>query len=306
MYLLARGLYHLSLLAGVIFFAFLLFHAVPSDPARVALGVNASEDQVARLRAELGLDRPLPVQFAAHLGRFVRLDLGRSFVDRRAVGPEVASKLIVSLALLGMTLLLVVTYVVSIVALDIWTGGRLGAGLDFLWVSTPTMFSAVVVGLLSGRFWPFSRFSATGDVGDLLYLLPPAFVLALYPMATLSRLAASEIRRIDATPYIRTARALGLPERTVVGKYVLRNAAVPLLAALANQLPILFTGAFVVEAVFSVPGLGSLLVRSLLQRDLPMLEGIVVVNTFVVLAVYLVVEAMYPLADPRISLPDDR
>jgi len=304
MHLLARGLYHLSLLVGVVSLAFLLFHVIPADPARVALGVNATVEQVASLRAELGLDRPLAAQFVSHLGRLARLDLGRSFVDRRAVWPEVAGKLQVSLTLLGVTLVLVVVYVGGVIALDRWAGGRVGASLDFVWISTPTMFSAVIIALLSGRYWPFSRFSGAGGLGDLLYLLPPAFVLALYPMATLSRLAAAELRRVGTAPYIRTVRALGVPETTVVGKYMLRNAVVPLLAGLANQLPILFTGAFVVEAVFSVPGLGSLLVRSLLQRDLPMLEGIVVVNTFVVLAVYVAAEAVYPLADPRIRRAD--
>src|SRR2546427_4509490 len=120
-------------------------------------------------------------------------------------------------------------------------------------------------------------------------------------MAILSRIATAEARQVGNATYIRAARALGLPEFTVVSKYVLKNILVPVLAAFANQIPILFTGAFIVEAVFSIPGIGSLLVRSLLQRDFPMLEGIVILNGLVGLLVYSGVETAYPLVDPRIG-----
>lgn len=207
-----------------------------------------------------------------------------------------------SLVLLGFSVVITLLYVATILGLEAGTGTRIGAYIDFLWVSTPTMFSGVLIALLGVRFWPFSRFSGTlTSMGDFLYFLPPAFVLALYPMAILSRIATAEARQVGDSTYICAARGLGLPESRIIAKYVLKNTLVPVLAAFANQIPILFTGAFIVEAIFSIPGVGSLLLRSLLQRDFPMLEGIVILNGLVVLAVYLVVEALYPLVDPRIG-----
>ena len=301
MYLLARAVYYLSLQGGIIVFSFVLFHAIPSDPARVILGPNAEEAQVAALRAELGLDAPLPVQFLSYLAKVGRLDFGFSYVDRRSVSAEVVSKLQVSLVLLASSFSLMMVYLVGVIVAEALLGAGVGDRLDFLWMSTPTMFSGVLVALLSGRFYPFSTFSGSFDrIEEFLYFLPPAFVLALYPMAILSRIVREEMRTIGRSTYIQTARALGLPEGKILAKYVLKNALVPFLAAMSNQIPILFTGAFVVEVIFSIPGIGSILIRSLLQRDFPMLEGIVILNGLVVLAVYLAVEAIYPIVDPRI------
>lgn len=297
-----RGLYYLSLELGIVCFAFILFHAIPSDPARVALGPNAEEAQVAAFRQELGLNASLLSQFLSYIGRVACLDLGRSYVDGRSVRAEVLTKLGVSLLLLGFSAIVVLLYVSTIFGIEASTGTRVGTYADFLWVSTPTMFSGVLIALLSVRFWPFSRFSgALTSVGDYLYFVPPAFVLALYPMAILSRIATAEARQVGNATYIRAARALGLTEFRIVSKYVLKNISVPVLTAFANQIPILFTGAFIVEAIFSIPGVGSLLIRSLLQRDFPMLEGLVILNGLVVLTVYLLVEAVYPLVDPRIG-----
>lgn len=301
MYLLSIGLYYLSLQGGVILFSFILFHAIPSDPARVVLGPNAEEAQVQALRKELGLDAPLPRQFLSYLGRVTRLDFGRSYVDRRSVSQEVWRKLKVSLLLLGFGFALIGVYLVAVLGAESLLRRPVGDYLDFLWVSTPTLFSGVLVALLSIRFYPFTTLSGTFDqLEDYLYFLPPAFVLALYPMAILSRIVRGEIGTIKQSMYIRTARALGIPERTILSKHILKNALVPLLAALSNQLPILFTGAFIVEVIFSLPGIGSLLIKSILQRDFPMLEGIVILNALVVLLVYLAVEAVYPFVDPRI------
>jgi peptide/nickel transport system permease protein len=301
MQLLSRGLYYLSLLGGVVLFSFILFHVIPSDPARVVLGPNAEEAQVTALRKELGLDAPLPLQFLLYLGKVVRLNFGHSYVDRRSVSQEVGSKLKVSLILLACSFSLSFIYLVGVIVAELLLRRPVGDYLDFLWVSTPTLFSGVLVALLSIRFYPFTTFSGTFDrMEDYLYFLPPAFVLALYPMAILSRIVRGEIRTIERSMYIRTARAFGIPERTILSKHILKNALVPFLAAFSNQIPILFTGAFIVEVIFSLPGIGSLLITSILQRDFPMLEGIVILNSLVILLVYLAVEAIYPFVDPRI------
>jgi peptide/nickel transport system permease protein len=292
--------YHLSLFGGIILFTFVLFHAVPSDPARVILGPNASEEQIQALRHELGLDLPLAAQLGTYLQRVCRLDFGNSYVDRRPVTGEVHQKLFVTISLLTACGVLAILYVTSVVLVQFTARGRAIAVIDFLLGSTPTFFSGTVIALLMSRFYPFTSFSGTcSQVADVLYLLPPALVLSFFPMSTLSKVVRAEIDRIQGAAYIRTAAAFGVPQNTILFRFVLKNAMVPVVATVANQIPILFTGAFVVEVIFSIPGIGSLLIKSLLQRDFPMLEGIVILSGLVVVVIHLISELLYPIMDPR-------
>lgn len=301
MYFLRKALYYLSLWGGVIICSFVLFHAVPSDPARIVLGANAEEAQVEALRKELGLDAPLPVQFLHYLGKISQFDFGASYLDRRSVAEEVGTKLKVSLTLIGMSLTITLFYVALAVAATVVRANGLWDHLDLLWVSLPTLFSGVGIALLAVDYYPYTSFSGTLEgFEDYFFLLPAAFVLALYPMAILSRIVRAEMARIDASLYILAARANGLSEWRIIRKQILKNVLVPFLAAFSNQIPILFTGTFIVEIIFSVPGIGSLLIHSLLERDFPMLEGIVILNGLVVVLVHWLVEAVYPLVDPRI------
>jgi peptide/nickel transport system permease protein len=303
MYFLRKGLYYFSLWGGVILFSFLLFHAVPSDPARVALGANAQEAQVEALRKELGLDAPLPVQLLDYVGKIARFDFGTSYIDRRQVADEVITKLRVSLTLIGMSLSLTLIYVSWSVGMASTRANSLCNYIDLLWVSLPTLFSGVGIALLAVNYYPFSSFTGNfNGIEDYLYFFPAAFVLALYPMAILSRIVRAEIKKVEASLFILAARAMGISEGRIIYRHVLKNVLVPFLAAFSNQIPILFTGTFIVEIIFSVPGIGSLLIRSLLERDFPMLEGIVILNGLVVILVHLLVEAVYPLVDPRIRI----
>lgn len=295
-FLIRRFLYHLSLWLGIVVFSFVLFYVIPVDPVRTRLGPYAPAAQVEALRRQLGLDRPLYLQVLRYVVQALRMDFGRSLVDGRPVAPEVGRRLRVTLALLAATGLVTLAYLTLAALLEVRHRSRWIDVLDFLWVSTPTMFSGILIALLVTRL-------GLGGPADPWrnpsMLLPPALVLALYPMVVLSRILRDELRRIEASPFIRTARALGLPETWVVGRYMLRNALVPLLAAVSNQAPVLFTGAFIVEVIFSVPGVGSLLLRSLLERDLPMMEGIVILNGAVVVLSHLAAEVLSGLADPR-------
>lgn len=302
MYILQKSIYYLSLWCGIIFFSFTLFHAVPTDPARAALGANAEQVQVDALRKELGLDAPLTIQLLNYVENIGRFEFGASYVDKRPVLDEVGNKLKVSLLLIGLSLTLTLSYLGVVIGISSIGASKLCDNLDFLWVSMPTLFSGVAVALLSVNYYPYSTFSGGFEgIEDYLYLLPAAFVLALYPMAILSRIVRGEIRKIDASLYILAARASGLSEFSILGRYVMKNVLVPFLAAFSNQIPILFTGTFIVEIIFSIPGIGSLLIRSLLQRDFPMLEGIVIINGLVVIMIHWLVEAIYPLVDPRIK-----
>lgn len=300
MFYIKRITYYTSLLVGIILFSFVLFHAIPTDPARIILGPNAGEKQVETLRKELGLDKPLSHQLVNYASRVIQFDFGKSYVDNRPVYHEVLEKFKVSLVLVGLSLLFVFLYIILVISCPLRLGWPLEL-LNFLFISTPTFFSGIVIAILTFLFYPFTAFS--GDfqsIEDLLYMLPPAFVLALYPMAILARILKQEMERIDNSAFITFARSQGLPELKIRFKYILKNALIPFLAAFSNQLPMLFTGAFIVEIIFSLPGIGSLLVKSILQKDMPMLEGVVILNGILFMVINLIFETLYPIIDPRI------
>lgn len=282
--------------------AFVLFHIVPVDPARSILGPNASEAQVAAVRSDLGLDQPLIVQFRRYAENTLELDFGRSFVDGRPVSAELNKRLRISLAIALEANLILAAYLLLIAAIGFGRrGARMGEAANFACVALPTLFVAVLVALASIAYYPYTRFSGSlQSWSDWLYLLPPAFVLALYPMGILGRILRAQITQQQAARHVRSALAMGLTPWRIKTSYVFRNAGVPLLAAWGSQVPLLLTNTFIVELIFSVPGVGALLLRSVLERDLPMMEGIVVVVSLLVLAVQLAVELIYPLADPRI------
>lgn len=301
-YLITRVAYALVLWGAVMVAAFLLFHLVPSDPARVFLGPNASTEQVAAVRERLGLDRPIVDQFFEQTMRTLSFDLGRSWIDNRPVAAEVGRKLILSLALAALATAMVAIYLAFTLFLDAaFKRLSLTHTSDFLCSALPTLFIGVIIALVSVAWYPYTYFSgALNSASDWLFLLPPAFVLALYPMGVLGRLARNQIRTIETSDFVRAARARGLGTTAVFFNYTLRNTWVPLLAAFGNLLPLFLTSAFIVEIVFSVPGTGSLLLKSVLERDLPMLEGIILVTSGFTIATSLALEFLYPIADPRI------
>nr|WP_246514939.1 ABC transporter permease [Desulfonema limicola] len=178
---------------------------------------------------------------------------------------------------------------------------RLFKVLNFLFISTPSFFSGLIVALIAVRYLPFFSFSGSFEsVSDYIFFLPPAFVLSLYPMAILSKILANEMEEILKKPYILAARAYAFNEKKICYIYALKNAVIPYLAAISNQLPMLFTGAFIVEIIFSVPGIGSLLIKSVLERDFPMLEAIIILNGIIFILTNIFFENLYPLIDPRI------
>ncbi len=285
---------------AIILFSFMMFHAVPTDPARLILGPNADEAQVKALQIELGLDKPLYVQFGHYIKNISRLDLGRSYVDQRPVMAEVAARFRVSLVFVTVCMLLVLGYTVFALYM-LYLGKSIGR-INFMLISTPTFFSGLLVALFSIKFFSFSSFNGlSGSIGNYLFFLPPAFALAVYPMGILTNILTREMQSILKSDYILAARAYAVPERQIFYKFALRGAVIPYLAALSNQLPVLFTGAFILEIIFSIPGVGSLLVKSIFARDFPMIEGILIVNGMIFILINLFFELIYPVVDSRIS-----
>lgn len=293
--------------SSVLVFAFMV--VLPGDPARVALGVNASEESVAALRTEFGLDRPLPVQYLSWLGGLLRLDLGTSYISGAEIAPQIADRLQVSL-------ILVVTAMVVAVALALPAGllmavrhrkpsGVALAALSQVGVAVPaflagilliTVFS-VTLGWLPANGWTPP---AQDPVMFLRQLALPAISLGLVQAAVLSRYVRSSVLDVLREDYLRTARAKGLRPWPALLRHGLRNAAVPVVTVLGLQLATLLVGAVVIERVFVIPGLGSLLLDAVATRDLLVVQDVVMVLVVAVLLVNLLVDLLYLAIDPRL------
>jgi peptide/nickel transport system permease protein len=299
MFFFKKSIMYCSLIFSVILFSFLMFHAVPSDPARLILGPNASTVQVSALQKELGLDKPLHVQFADYVIDIFKLNFGRSFIDNRPVWLEVSGKFRVSLFLVIVSMIITVIY--SLFAIHMLYKAKDIRNFNFFLISTPTFFSGLFIALMSIKFFPFSSFNGQfNSYKDFLFFIPPAFALATYPMGVLTNILVKELKVSLASKYILAAKAYGISGTSIYYKYALKNAIIPYFAALSNQLPALFTGAFILEIIFSIPGAGSLLVKSIFARDFPMMEGIIIINGTVFIIINLFFETVYPLIDPRI------
>ena len=293
--------------ASVLVFVFMA--VLPGDPAAVALGVSATPESLAATRAAFGTDRPLAVQYADWAGGLLRGDFGQSYVTRAPIGPQILDPLLV-------TLWLVTTATALAIALAVPAGvlaaarhdrpsGVLLSGLSQLGVAVPsflagillvTVFSVRLGWLPSGGWTP----PAEDPVAFLRGLVLPVAALGLVQAAVLTRYVRSAVLDVLGEDYLRTARAKGLgPVRALV-RHGLRNAAIPVVTVLGLQVATLLVGAVVVERVFVLPGLGRLLLDATANRDLLVVQGVVMVLVVAVLLVNLVVDLSYSLLDPRL------
>lgn len=288
-------------LLGVTLATFLMLHLTPGDPVTIMLGEFASGADVTRLRAELGLDRPIVVQYLKFLGRAVRGDLGSSIRSRRPVKEEIAERL-------------PPTLVLALAAQAIAVCAGITAGVTAAAARRPSVDSAIVavtlVGLSMPTFWSglllILFFSLTlgwlpiTASGGLRALILPAVTLAAPAAAVLARVTRASVLEVLRQDYVRTARAKGVSERLVVYRHALRNALIPVLTVAALQFAGLVAGAVIVESVFSRPGLGRLAVTAILSRDFPLAQGIVLVVASMYVFVNVGVDLVYGVLDPRI------
>lgn len=298
-------------LLGVSLVVFLVIHLAPGDPAVILLGPTASEEDIQQIRQELGLDRPLYVQYGRWIGNVVRGDFGRSITMHRAVLPEILGRFKATLILTAASLLIstivgVVVGVISAVKQYSWFDrgsmimALLGVSLPVFWLGIVLM---VIFSLKLGWLPAGGMYSAGSDkgIGDLLkHLVLPAITLAAASVALVARLTRSMMLEVIRQDYIRTARAKGLGERIVVYRHALKNALIPVVTVVGLQTGYLLGGAILTETVFSWPGLGLLMVQAIIARDFPVVQGgvLLIAATFVV--VNLVVDLSYSLLDPRI------
>lgn len=309
-YIIKRLLLTIPVLLGVSILVFSVIHLAPGDPAVIMLGPLATKDSIAKLHQELGLDRPLIVQYLTWMSKVVRLDFGRSVVLGREVFPEIwlrfKATMILTIASLSLAVLIgVIAGITSAVRqYSVFDAASMLAALAG--VSMPVFFTGIVLIILfsmklnlfptAGMYSP-----AGGDVLDLLHhLVLPACTLGTASAAVLARMTRSAMLETIRQDYIRTARSKGLAERTVIYIHALRNAAITIITVLGMQVGYQLGGAILTETVFSWPGIGLMMVRAIQVRDYPMVQGGVLFVAAVFVLVNIIVDIAYALLDPRI------
>ena len=286
-----------------------LMQILPGDAARVAAGMSAAEEDVARIEQQFGLDRPLAVQYFEWLGGMLRGDFGISYVTGAPITPLVANSIQVTLILVISAMVLAL-----LIALPLGTAaallrnrslGTLLSGLSQVGVAIPNFLAGILLVMVFslGLGWfPSSGWQAPifGLGGFLSHLVLPVFALALVQAAILTRYVRSAVLEVMREDYLRTARAKGRTTGAALVVHGLRNAAIPVVTVAGVQLATLLIGAVVIEQVFVLPGMGSELVRAVANRDLLTVQAIVMVLVFLVLTLNLIIDLLYSLLDPRV------
>jgi peptide/nickel transport system permease protein len=304
----ARRLLHLvPIVLGVTILVFFLIHLEPGDPARTILGNQATDQRVALLRHQWGLDRPLPVQYEEFMKRIVHGDLGHSLFYDVSAGRLVLDRLPVTMWLIGLGTLLAVLISVPLAALAATKRDRLpdhvvralplvGLGFPPFWVGIVLL---LVFGLHLGRAFPVGGYG-NGFVGHLHSMFLPALTAALAISPILIRSLRASLLEVFESEYITTARAKGLPERRVLVRHALRNAVISTVNVLGVNIAYFVGGTVIIEQVFALPGVGQLMINATFTRDFPVVQAVTLVFAVIVVLVYLVSDVVHALLDPRV------
>jgi peptide/nickel transport system permease protein len=288
---------------------FLLLRLTPGDPAAIMAGDAASAEQIERIRAGLGLDRPIVVQFGIWLGKVVSGDLGESFYFRIKVTTLIAQRLEPTFALAALTIFIAVIVSIPLGVLAAWRYGgwfdRALMGFSVLGFSVPVFVLAyLLIWLVSLKLgWlPVQGYArlADGFLPFVKHLLLPATTLSVIYIALIARVTRASVLEALGEDYIRTARAKGLPELRVLVRHALANAAVPIATVIGIGIAILIGGVVVTESVYAIPGLGRLTVDAVLARDFPTIQGVILFFSFIYVAINLLIDLSYVFLDPRI------
>lgn len=300
-YVLHRLALALLTLVGVTVVIFLLIRLIPGDPARIIAGLLASDDEVRRLRVELGLTQPLYVQYLIFFTGLLHGNLGLSAATRAPVLEEIALRLRPTV-LLAVSSIAVATLVG--LAAGIISATRRYSILDYLamtlavlGVSIPVFWLGLMLMLL---FAVYLHWLPAGGYGTLASFILPTIALAAFSTGIIARMTRSSLLETLSQDYVRTARAKGVPRHGVVLRHALKNALIPVLTVIGLQFGTLLGGAVLTETTFAWPGMGRLLVNSILSRDYPVIQGIVLTFATMFAGVNLFVDLLYAYVDPRI------
>ena len=289
---------------------FVLLRALPGDPANALLSVQATPEQIAAARSQVGADLPLFEQFVNWFRGMVSLDFGNSFISTLPVAPEIVSRLAVTipLTLLAFGLAFALSLAVGFIAAyksDRWYGVALSA-FSQLAIAVPAFWVGILLVAtfsLKFRIFPAGGFPREGwaDPGAALaHLALPVLTVALVMTGSLSRYVRSATLDVLGSDYLRNARAMGSTMGTAMIRHGLRNGAIPVISILGIELATAFLGAVVIEAVFALPGLGSMLLKAIAQHDYPNIQGILFVSTLAVLVIGFMADIAQRLVDPRL------
>jgi peptide/nickel transport system permease protein len=308
-YLVRRILATIPVVVIVALFVFSLLFIAPGDPAAVIAGDQATPEQVERIRQSLGLDRPFLVQFSEWAWRLMHADLGRSIFTNLPVTTMIAQRIEPTLSLMVIALLFSIVVAVPVGVLAAWKAGtlidRIIMGFAVLGFSVPVFVVGYVLAYvvaLELEWLPVQGYTpiARGIWPWLENLILPSIALGFAYIALIARITRASMLEVLQQDYIRTARAKGLAQAPILFLHALKNASVPIVTVIGIGVALLIGGAVVTESVFAIPGLGRLTVDAILRRDYPVIQGIVLLFSFVYVLVNLGVDLIYTLIDPRI------
>ncbi len=328
-YIAQRLLMLIPVLIGISIITFVMIRLIPGDPARIMAGERATEEQVQRVREMWGLDKPLHEQYLIYMRNLLRGDLGRSLKRNEAVIQELrwALPTTVELAFAAMLVAVLIGIPAGVLAaykqnswwdLLVMVGSMVGISMPVFWLGLLLIY---VFALKLGWMPPSGRLSVGVDIEPITgmytvdalltgnwrgfvdavhHLIMPAVAVGTIPMAIIARMTRSSLLEVLRQDYIRTARAKGLSERTVILRHALKNAFLPVITVIGLQLGTLLVGAILTETIFALPGMGRLIVDRILSRDYPVVQGAVLVFATTFVLINLLVDISYAYLDPRI------
>jgi peptide/nickel transport system permease protein len=298
-----RFMTSLVTLLGVVSLVFFLIHLIPGDPVEYILGDSARPADREALRAELGLDRPLPVQYADYLSGLIRFDLGNSLHSKQPVSALLLERLpaTLKLSLFAFLLAILIALPLGVLAATrsgtFWDSGAMT--LSLLGVSIPNFWLGPMLILLFSLWLGLTPVSGMEQPGSVIL---PAITLGVSLAAILARMVRSSLLEVLGEDYIRTARAKGVSEQRIVWRHALGNALLPVITLLGLQFGALLAGSVITEKVFSWPGIGLLLIDAIQQRDYPVVQGTVLLIAVSYLIVNRLTDLTYRVVDPRVRL----
>jgi len=308
-YLFRRLIGTIPVMLVVAVFIFLMLRLTPSDPAAILAGDSATTEQVAKIRGQLGLDRPMVEQFFIWSAKVLTGDLGESFFFKKTVASLIGERIEPTLSLSLFTIVFAVLIAVPLGVLAAYRQGswvdRIVMGFSVLGFSMPSFVVAYLLIYLFAVWldWlPVQGYQriAEGVGGWVRGLILPSLTLSVIFVALIARMTRTSMLEVLSEDYVRTARAKGQSERKVLFRHALRNAAVPIVTVIGLSIALLIGGVIVTESVFTIPGLGRLTVDAVTARDYPVIQAVVLLFSFVYVMINLAVDMTYTVLDPRI------
>jgi peptide/nickel transport system permease protein len=302
-YIIRRIILIIPIVLGVTLVSFIILHSIPGDPAEVIAGMDGSKEILEKIRADLGLDKPLPIQYLIFIKNIlIHGDFGYSYRTQRPVSQEIKGRFINSLKL-GVTAI-VIAIIIGLICGTL-SAIKENSKLDRIFtvsslisLSTPTFWSGLLFIIF---FSVYLKWLPAGGMGGLKSYILPAIALGLPASAVIIRMVRTSLLEVLHENYIRTAKAKGLSPVRVILRHALKNALIPTVTIIGLQFGWLLGGTVVVETVFSWPGMGQLIITGILGRDYPMVQGAIIVLAFAFICINLFVDILYTYLDPRIQ-----